>query len=213
MSEEERDEIEEELEDIDDDDEELFHTPPPPPPPIAPLPPEPPEPPMFHARHGSGGRVKNVTIRGIEAEIYNEFSQQMKIFGMTMGDAITKMMSDVLKDFDETFPDLSAKSLRTRARLPKAVISHHDELTVGAKDLIDANARVTFSHMGLLEIGPDVTRELFLRHIARITHSDTVRIPAVLPKLVVYSRVQFCDTIEIYDVESPKETAGKKEPE
>ncbi|MHA2497478.1 MAG: hypothetical protein ACXAEI_18555 [Candidatus Hodarchaeales archaeon] len=171
------------------------------------------EPPMFRARRGSGGRVKNVTIRGIEAEIYNEFSQQMKILGMTMGDAISKMMTDVLKDFDETFPDLSAKSLRAKARLPKAVISHHDELSVGARDLIDANARVTFSHMGLLEIGPDVTRELFLRHIGRITHSDTVRIPAVLPKLVVYSRVQFCDRIEIYDVESPKETGEKKEAE
>lgn len=213
MSEEERDEIEEELEDIDDEDEGVFHTPPPPPPPIAPLPPEPPEPPMFRAHRGSGGRVKNVTIRGIEAEIYNEFSQQMKILGMTMGDAISKMMSDVLKDFDETFPDLSAKSLRTRARLPKAVISHHDELTVGAKDLIEANARVTFSHMGLLEIGPDVTRELFLRHVGRITHSDTVRIPAILPKLVVYSRVQFCDQIEIYDVDLSKETADKKESE
>ncbi|MHA2370537.1 MAG: hypothetical protein ACXADX_17105, partial [Candidatus Hodarchaeales archaeon] len=199
--------------DIDEEAEELFHSPPPPLPPLAPLPPEPPEPPMFRARRGSGGRVKNVTIRGIEAEIYNEFSQQMKILGMTMGDAISKMMTDVLKDFDETFPDLSAKSLRAKARLPKAVISHHDELSVGARDLIDANARVTFSHMGLLEIGPDVTRELFLRHIGRITHSDTVRIPAVLPKLVVYSRVQFCDRIEIYDVESPKETGEKKEAE
>ena len=166
---------------------------------------------MFRAHRGSGGRVKNVTIRGIEAEIYNEFSQQMKILGMTMGDAISKMMSDVLKDFDETFPDLSAKSLR--ARLRKAEISHHKELAVGARDLIEANARVTFSHINLLEIGPDVTRELFLRHVGRINHSRTVRIPAILPKLVVYSRIQFCKRIEIYEVESPKETGERKEPE
>ncbi|MFX0114828.1 MAG: hypothetical protein ACFFB3_09800 [Candidatus Hodarchaeota archaeon] len=197
----EEDEIEEDIED------ELRHPPPPPPPRAPPLPPTPPEPFFFewHNREGRRGRVKNITIRGIDSEVYGEFSQQMKILGMTIGDAISKMMSDVLKDFDETFPDLSARSLRGRARLPKASISHHDELSIGAQDLIESNARMGFSHIGLIELEPDVTRDIFIRYVGYISHCERVRIPKVLPKLLVLSRVHHCEDIEIYHVEKSQE--------
>lgn len=178
-------------------------------PPIAPLPPEPP---FARRARRRGDSVKNVTIRGIEADVYSEFSQQMKILGMTMGDAITKMMTDVLKDFDEVFPDLSAMSIRSKAR-PKGHIEHHDELSISARDLVEANAVMRFSHIGFLEIEPDVTRDLFVRYIRNISHCGQVRVPAVLPKLLVYSKVHFCKDIEIYDVKKPEEPAEDEQSE
>jgi len=178
------------------------HPPPPPPPHPPPLLPA-----FRDSEHWeeSQGKVKNVTIRGIDAEAYSQFSKNMKLLGMTMGDAITKMMQDVLKDFDETFPDLSSKSLKTGKQLPQMTIANHEDLTISAKDLIEADAYISFLHIEDLELKPDITRELFLRHIKTIAHCDDVRIPSVLPKLLVYSRIIHCDDIELYEVENLEE--------
>ena len=69
------------------------------------MPPNPPKKPYSDDIVNKKVTLKNVTIRGIETEIYDEFSHSMKILGMNIGDAITKMMHDVLEDFDDEFPD------------------------------------------------------------------------------------------------------------
>jgi len=73
--------------------------------------------------------IKTVTIRGVDGQIYDEFSQVIQASGMTMGDAVSKMMRDVSKDFDEVFPMLSAMSLKYMVKKDKITVKHYDDLT------------------------------------------------------------------------------------
>ncbi|MFX0182580.1 MAG: hypothetical protein ACFE95_05800 [Candidatus Hodarchaeota archaeon] len=151
-------------------------------------------------------RLKNVTIRGIDSEIYDEFSHSMKMLNMTIGDAVTKMMRDVIEDLDESFSDLKIRSKlsfkKLFDRLEKASVRHHRRLIITGKDLLEANAALSFSHIGELIISPDVTREIFNKHIRHISHCRTVRVPDILPKLLLLSRIKFCRNIEIYSTDN-----------
>jgi len=118
--------------------------------------------------------IKTVTIRGVDGQIYDEFSQVIQASGMTMGDAVSKMMRDVSKDFDEVFPMLSAMSLKYMVKKDKITVKHY------------------------LTIKSDVTTEAFETYIDKIEHCETVRVPQVLPKLLIYSKIAHCDRVEIY---------------
>lgn len=143
--------------------------------------------------------LKNVTIRGIDASVYQAFSQKVQSFDMTIGDAITQLMTDVVKDFDDIFPTLFHQDYRN-FKLGKARISHHRELTIGKSDLVDASAYFGFEHIDHLTLDPSVDLTTLLRYIRYINHCSTVYVPSHLPKLLVYSKVNFCDNIEFYDV-------------
>jgi hypothetical protein len=151
-------------------------------------------------------KLKNVTIRGINSEIYDEFSHSMKMLNMTIGDAVTKMMRDIIDDLDESFSDLKIRSKLSSKklfdRLERAAVKHHRRLIINGKDLTEANAALSFSHIGELMISSDVTRELFNKHIRHISHCQTVRVPEILPKLLLLSRIKFCRNIEIYSADN-----------
>jgi len=142
--------------------------------------------------------IKNVTIRGVDGQIYDEFSQVIQSSGMTMGDALSKMMRDVSRDFDEVFPKLSATNLKYMMKKDKISVEHFDNLSVSLKDLEETDKRVRFQHIRCLTIEEDITIEAFETYIARIEHCGIVRIPEVLPKLLIYSKISHSDQIEIY---------------
>ncbi|MFX0052641.1 MAG: hypothetical protein ACFFAJ_03250 [Candidatus Hodarchaeota archaeon] len=150
-------------------------------------------------------KLKNVTIRGINSEIYDEFSHSMKMLNMTIGDAVTKMMRDIIDDLDESFSDLRIpsrlSSKKLFGRLERAAVKHHKKIIITGKDLVEANSALSFSHIGELIISSDVTRELFNKHIRHISHCRRVRVPDILPKLLLLSRIKFCRNVEIYSTE------------
>lgn len=145
--------------------------------------------------------LKSVTVRGVNGGVYDEFSQVIQMAGLTMGEAITKMMGDVMRDFDETFPDLSAESFRLMVKKDRINVQHHERLSVSRKDLEDANRGIKFQHIRDLTFEADVTEDVFNTYVRSIQHCGTVRVPSVLPKLQIYAKIAFTDDIEIYDVE------------
>ena len=145
--------------------------------------------------------LKSVTIRGVDGGVYDEFSQVIQMAGLTMGEAVTKMMGDVMRDFDEVFPDLSAESFRMMVKMDKIAVKHQDRISVSKGDLEAANRSVIFQHIRSLSFEADVTEEAFNTYVRKIQHCGTVRVPSVLPKLQIYSKIEFTDNIEIYDAE------------
>ena len=143
--------------------------------------------------------TKNITIRGINAEAYNNFSKNIKSLDMNIGEAVSKVMADINQDFDETFPQVSAKTFVTKKKIG---INHYAELSVSAQDFMDADAQISFSHIYKLNFEPDVTRELFETHVREISHCDVVRLPAIFPKLLAYSMINFCEKIELYETDN-----------
>ena len=152
-------------------------------------------------------KIKNVTIRGIDTEIYDEFSSSIKSLKMNIGEAITQMMQDILKDFGDTFPNLSAKGSLGKLKKDRLSISALDELSISKRDLEEAGAEIRFTHVGKLIFEPDVDLATFNKYVRGISHCDYVRIPAFLPKLVLLSKTQYCGRVEAYQAdESPNAT-------
>ncbi len=149
-------------------------------------------------------RMKNVTIRGIDSEIYDEFSSSIKSLKMNIGEAITQMMQDVMEDFGDTFPSLSAKESLGKLKRDRISIKALDTLRISKKDLEEAGAQVKFSHVGKLIFEPDVDLATFNKYVRGINHCDYVRIPAFLPKLLLLSKTQYCGRVEPYTVEESK---------
>ena len=154
--------------------------------------------------NGGPGRskLKNVTIRGINSSVYDDFSRKMRDLELNLGDAVNKMMEDVLTDFNDAFPDLTARATFGKFHMQKASISHYDKLTITKKDLEEANTRFSFTHIDYLTIATDVTRDVFEKYIRSISHCRRVRIPSILPKLLIYSKMFHIDEVEVYDANS-----------
>ncbi len=146
--------------------------------------------------------LKTITVRGVDSNIYDQFSKTIQSAEMNIGSAINQMMSDVMKDFDEVFPELSAENLRSQVKKPIIDITGHRDLTINKDDLISAGKRVEFSHIENLKFEADITKEIFLEYVLSVSHCEMVEVPSVLPKLIVLSRINHSDQVEIYNVDS-----------
>ena len=149
--------------------------------------------------------LKNITIRGVDERTYDEFSQTIRLASLTMGEIITKMMQDVVKDFDDVFPKLSAKTLKFLVKKDQIKVSNYRTISISKKDLVDADKRVRFRHVDELVFEDDVTSDLFSSYVDSISHCETVRVLSVLPKLLIYSKISHANNIEIYEVNSGKQ--------
>jgi hypothetical protein len=146
------------------------------------------------------GPVKSISIRGVNAEIYDQFANKIKTLDITIGDAISKLMKDVNASFDKEFPEISAKSLKLLT-LGKLSISHHRDLVIAKKDLLETERAINFTHCTNLRFEPDIDKATFLEHVKGIMHCKGVQIPKVLPKLLLLSRIRFCNEVEFYEVD------------
>jgi hypothetical protein len=144
--------------------------------------------------------LKNITIRGVDERTYDEFSQTIRLASLSMGKAITKMMQDVMKDFDDVFPELSAKNLKFLVKKDRIRVGNYRTISISKKDLLDADKRVRFRHIDELVFEDDVTSDLFSTYVDSISHCETVRVPSILPKLLIYSKISHANNIEIYEV-------------
>jgi hypothetical protein len=155
-------------------------------------------------------KLKNITIRGIDSDTYEDFSSKVKSLNKNIGDAVTQMMKDILVDFDDAFPTLSSKDSLRKLKSDAQVISHHERLDISKQDLEDAGVPFAFRHIERLTIGPDVDLETFNKYIVQIQHCSRVKIPAIQPKLVLLSRIRFCDRVEVYPVTSESDSTSSK---
>ena len=153
-------------------------------------------------------KLKNVTIRGIDSDVYEEFSTNIKSLNRNIGEAVTQMMKDILQDFDGTFPTLSSRRSLGKLQGKTARISHHDRLSISKRDLQEAGLVFSFRHIDKLIFEPDVDLETFNKHVRDIRHCSRVRIPDFLPKLVLLSRIQYCDDVDVYSVDGPVKSSN-----
>ncbi|UYP47120.1 hypothetical protein NEF87_003405 [Candidatus Lokiarchaeum ossiferum] len=144
--------------------------------------------------------LKSISIRGVNAEVYEQFVNKTKDLDMNVGMAVSKMMKDVVDSIEEGFPQISAKVLRPLNKKPLAVIGH-ENLTVTKQDLIDAANEISFINIKKLSFAPDVDKETFQQYILKIINCHNIRIPNIFPKLVLLSKLQDCKNIDIYEVD------------
>jgi hypothetical protein len=144
--------------------------------------------------------IKNITIRGVDLDIYDSFTSKLRDYNMNVGDAFNRMINDVLTNFDEVFNETSAYDfLREQRRLPKLSISEHQELVVTASDITATNSRIAFSRIDILKFDKSVTKQVFLKHVRQINRCTLVQFGKDFPKLLALSFCDNCENIEFTD--------------
>jgi hypothetical protein len=113
--------------------------------------------------------MTDVTIRGIDDEVYARFAAEAKKRGISIGEQTTEVMRD--------FVD--------KASNPGYSINNIEDLEVVKRDLETMDGPVSFNNIDVLEFADDVDWETFKVKVGSIVNVDKVVIPSTLTKLQV----------------------------
>ncbi len=123
--------------------------------------------------------VTNVTIRGIDSDVYSLFSAEARRRGIPIGELVTQVMRIFLEETSE-------KAFR---------IEGLDDLTLTKKELESVGGPITFSGIKTLTISEDIDWITFDKYVDEIRRSKTVIIPESLSKLQVLTKCRNVDKI------------------
>jgi hypothetical protein len=116
--------------------------------------------------------MTDVTIRGIDDEVYARFTAEAKIRGMPIGELTTIVMRALV---DET----TTRTYR---------IGDLSSLRVSKKDLDSLDGMVTFFNIKALEFEDQIDWETFEKHVGAIVNAGTVKIPSGITRFQVLTK-------------------------
>jgi len=123
--------------------------------------------------------MTDVTIRGIDDDVYARFAAEAKRRGVAIGELTTQMMLAALQESNKTVYN----------------IGNLDELTVSRRDLESMDGPVIFSNIDLLEFAEDVDWQLFKERVERINNVDVVLISNSLSKFQILTKAKNVDSV------------------
>ncbi|MHA2081591.1 MAG: hypothetical protein ACW99H_10650 [Candidatus Thorarchaeota archaeon] len=121
--------------------------------------------------------MTDVTIRGIDDQVYSMFSAEARRRSIPIGELVTQVMRIFLEETSE-------KVFR---------VENLDELTLTKEELESVGGPIGFSGIKTLTISKDVDWGLFDKYVDEIRKSKTVIIPDSLTKLQVLTK---CRNVE-----------------
>ena len=84
--------------------------------------------------------------------------------------------------------------------MPVSIVGHVD-LTISKQDLEEPGEKISFVNITNLSFTHDVDKDTFQKCILKIVGCRGVRVPNILPKLVLLSKLVECKNVEIYEVD------------
>lgn len=149
------------------------------------------------------GEKKQVTVKGIDKELYERAVQMSREMGVTVGELINRSLRAFISLVDVTNKAVST-ALQTVTDSGRAfvegvrnvrVISNIDELTVSRSDLESVDFQVSFRNIKRLVFSEDVTWDLFNDKVYSIVMCDEVVLPKSIPKLKAIEKMRFVKKI------------------
>lgn len=116
--------------------------------------------------------MTDVTIRGIDDDVYSRFAAEAKKRGMPIGELATKAMKDLVE----------------AAQGPSYHLQDLEHLTVSRSDLESMDGPIIFSDIEVLEFEDDVDWNAFKAHVERIQDVELVLLPRGLSKFQVLTK-------------------------
>ena len=116
--------------------------------------------------------MTDVTIRGIEDEVYSQFSAEARKRSIPIGELVTQVMRIFLEETSEK----------------RYEIKDTDEVTVTRGELESVGGPIAFIGIKVLTIEEDLDWALFAKYIDEIVNCKTVVIPKTLSKLQVLTK-------------------------
>ncbi len=116
--------------------------------------------------------MTDVTIRGIDDDVYSRFAAEAKKRGIPIGELATKAMNDLVK----------------AAQAPSYHLENLEHLSVSRSDLESIDGPIIFSGIEVLEFEDDVDWNVFKAHVERIQNVEKVLVPKGLSKFQVLTK-------------------------
>jgi hypothetical protein len=123
--------------------------------------------------------VTDVTIRGIDDDVYSLFSAEARRRSVPIGELVTQVMRIFLEETSEK----------------RFTVESQDELTLTREELESVGGPIGFSGIKTLTISDDIDWEIFDQYVDEIKKSKTVIIPNSLTKLQVLTKCKNVDKI------------------
>lgn len=116
--------------------------------------------------------ITDVTIRGIEDEVYARFAAEAKKRGVPIGELTTTVMMNLVDE----------------ERKPSYRIGNLEDLSVSKTDLESMDAPVVFANIETLEFESDIDWPVFKAQVQSIDNVETVKVPRSLSKFQVLTK-------------------------
>lgn len=113
----------------------------------------------------------NITIRGIDDEVYSKFSAEARKEGVPIGELVTKAMSDLLENGKEIY-----------------LIENIKELEITKKDLGSIEKPVMIKNVKVLKFSNDISWNLFSNSIHEIRNVAELQAPKSISKFQVLTK-------------------------
>lgn len=137
-------------------------------------------------------QLKDITIRNVSIQLYDEFVSNAKDNGTTTGEYFSKILAHAI-----TFFDIS-EIISALGEREVLVVREEEELFVSKKDLEVLGERGLIIYgIPKIEFAKDIGQELFLKTVIKIIKCDQVILPANIPRLIVLSRAIQCKETKI----------------
>ena len=117
--------------------------------------------------------MTDVTIRGIDDEIYRRFSAEARNRGIAIGKLVTQAMSNLL----EVKPMENYK-----------VENIDEELIVSKNDLESLLKPVIFKNISKLTFTEDVDGPTFIAYVEKMQNIEELKVPNTLTKLLILAK-------------------------
>jgi hypothetical protein len=133
------------------------------------------------ATEGKGdAAMTDVTIRGIDDEVYSRFAAEAKKRGIPIGELATKAMRDLVE----------------AAGAPFYRLMNLEHLSVSRNDLESLDGPIIFSNIETLEFEDDVDWPVFKAHVERIENVEKVLVAKGLSKFQVLTKAINVDQVK-----------------
>ncbi len=145
--------------------------------------------------------LKDVTIRGVDSKLYDNFSSLAKKLGFTTGDFFNQLIQYKQSPYDSPLHRCRKRPHTTDK--PVEVIKNIPELVIKKKDLEEVQNKYyfVFSNVDHLTFEKDVSAELINNTVLVIRKCKKVEFKGNIPKLLRYGIVRYRDPYH-YPVES-----------
>ncbi len=149
-------------------------------------------------------KMKNVTIRGLDAEVYGNFARMSKGLGTNIGDLVSGLMSTYLQGEDAPIVAIAGPGKRARRAVRVGLkplrVTDMSELSIRNADLAQSGRRVSFLDIEELTFEDDVDFGTFETTVELIRDCGTVSFPDTFPKLLAYALCVNCEEVEFRPV-------------
>ena len=130
----------------------------------------------------------SITIRKVQAEIYDEFLSACQLNNEKVGDAVNFLLTQAIPQVEIAI--IIMHELRENP-LNFLTITTLDSLKVSKKDIeVIQERKLLFHRITDLEFAKDISSELFVEKVAGIYKCDNVILPETVPRLITLSRIK-----------------------